>query len=125
MSLANASVLRKSLRIFQIYGANTDVGKTICSTVLCQGLNHYRPKDSIWYLKPVSTGPLNEADTGHINRFVGSVRTKCLYQFDQAVSPHIASQSAVGFPSLPCRFSLPRSIDLLLLSGALYVGLCS
>lgn len=39
----------------QIYGANTDVGKTIFSTLLCNGQN--------WsFLKPVSTGPRHTAD---------------------------------------------------------------
>jgi dethiobiotin synthetase/adenosylmethionine--8-amino-7-oxononanoate aminotransferase len=54
------SVLWPKLRILQIYGANTGVGKTIFSSVLCRAFKKHIQK--VHYLKPVSTGPLNEAD---------------------------------------------------------------
>lgn len=54
------STLYKHLRIHQIFGANTDVGKTILTTALvrasAQRGNH------VFYLKPVSTGPMQDAD---------------------------------------------------------------
>lgn len=56
------AVLWRKLCAHQVYGANTSVGKTIVSTVLCnavQSLNKSRP---VGFLKPVSTGPLDEAD---------------------------------------------------------------
>jgi hypothetical protein len=50
----------------QIYGANTNVGKTIVSTLLCHA---WSKKRTTYYLKPVSTGSLEEAD----NRYVLSL----------------------------------------------------
>lgn len=54
------SRLYKQLRIHQIFGANTGVGKTIFSTALSRAsiLN----KKGVFYLKPVSTGAPEEAD---------------------------------------------------------------
>jgi dethiobiotin synthetase/adenosylmethionine--8-amino-7-oxononanoate aminotransferase len=56
------SLLWRTLRTYQIYGANTDVGKTIFSTLLCKAARrHWRNEDTV-FLKPVSTGPADEAD---------------------------------------------------------------
>ncbi|KAI9836784.1 MAG: hypothetical protein M1819_000949 [Sarea resinae] len=87
------SALWKTLKAHQVYGANTNVGKTIVSTVLCNALTKHRPTEKVWYLKPVSTGPIAEADDGHLSRFLDGVSAKCLFQFDEAVSPHIAARS--------------------------------
>ena len=54
------SVLWPKLRVLQVYGANTGVGKTIFSSLLCRAFQKRLP--NIYYLKPVSTGPLSEAD---------------------------------------------------------------
>lgn len=58
------SPLSASLRAFQIYGANTSVGKTVVSTVLCKTLLQPGSERGagVWYLKPVSTGPAADAD---------------------------------------------------------------
>lgn len=55
-------MLWRELKAWQVYGANTDVGKTILSTVLSKALARRAPKNGLLYLKPVSTGPDNEAD---------------------------------------------------------------
>lgn len=55
------AALWRSLRAHQVYGANTDVGKTIASTVLCRALDR-RDRHRVGFLKPVATGPLDEAD---------------------------------------------------------------
>ncbi|CAK3968817.1 Bifunctional dethiobiotin synthetase 7,8-diamino-pelargonic acid aminotransferase, mitochondrial [Lecanosticta acicola] len=86
------SVLWPKLRLLQIYGANTGVGKTIFSSVLCRAFKR-RLRD-VNYLKPVSTGPLDEADDHHISTLGTDVKTKCLFQFDDPVSPHLAVRSA-------------------------------
>lgn len=86
--------LRRSLRAYQIYGANTNVGKTIMSTILSKAFARNFPNEKTHYLKPVSTGPLDEADNSHISRFATQTTTKCLFQFDEAVSPHIAARSS-------------------------------
>ena len=54
------AALWRSLRAHQVYGANTDVGKTIVSTVLCNAIQ--RQKQRAAFLKPVSTGALDDAD---------------------------------------------------------------
>lgn len=54
------SVLWPKLRVLQVYGANTGVGKTIFSSILCRAFK--KRLDEVNYLKPVSTGPLEEAD---------------------------------------------------------------
>jgi dethiobiotin synthetase/adenosylmethionine--8-amino-7-oxononanoate aminotransferase len=68
-------LLYRNLRIYQLFGANTDVGKTIFATALVRGaaahIKHLRNEVSenpgiapsgVYYLKPCSTGPLDEAD---------------------------------------------------------------
>jgi dethiobiotin synthetase/adenosylmethionine--8-amino-7-oxononanoate aminotransferase len=64
------------------------------STILCKAFEHKFPENRITYLKPVSTGPENEADDKHIKRFAPGITTKCLFKFDDAVSPHIAARSS-------------------------------
>lgn len=85
-------MLWRDLKAWQIYGANTNVGKTIVSTILCRALQRRAPKNGVFYLKPVSTGPQNEADDRHITRFAPGVVSKCLTQFSEPVSPHLAAQ---------------------------------
>lgn len=58
------ALLFRSLRVYQIYGANTEVGKTVFSTILCKLASRYEKGEHAAYLKPVSTGPLSEADDG-------------------------------------------------------------
>lgn len=54
------ALLWRALSAHQVYGANTNVGKTIVSTVLCSAVQ--RQNRPVAFLKPVSTGPLEEAD---------------------------------------------------------------
>ncbi len=53
-------VLYRNFRIHQVFGANTDVGKTVFSALLT--LASVAADRSTFYLKPVSTGPLIDAD---------------------------------------------------------------
>ncbi|KAF9871578.1 bifunctional dethiobiotin synthetase adenosylmethionine-8-amino-7-oxononanoate aminotransferase [Colletotrichum karsti] len=86
------ALLWRSLRAYQIYGANTDVGKTIFSTVLCNAARKLWPNEQTSFLKPVSTGPLSEADDAHIGRFTTGVNKTTLFQFEIPASPHLAAQ---------------------------------
>ncbi|KAJ7472139.1 PLP-dependent transferase [Mycena latifolia] len=92
------ALLFKHLRIHQIFGANTDVGKTILTTALVRGSAAL--KNDAFYLKPISTGPIEDADDEHINRHSGPskgrIHTECLYRFHVPVSPHLAAQLAAG-----------------------------
>ncbi|KAF5583788.1 adenosylmethionine-8-amino-7-oxononanoate aminotransferase [Fusarium pseudoanthophilum] len=58
------ALLWRSLRAHQVYGANTDVGKTIFSTILCNSAS--KRGDRTWFLKPVSTGAADEADGWYV-----------------------------------------------------------
>jgi bifunctional dethiobiotin synthetase / adenosylmethionine---8-amino-7-oxononanoate aminotransferase len=49
------SSLFKHLRIHQVFGANTDVGKTIITSALVRASASKNRK--VFYLKPVRTGP--------------------------------------------------------------------
>lgn len=56
-----ASLLWRSLRVYQVFGANTDVGKTIFTTLLARSAKASW-KENVTFLKPISTGPADEAD---------------------------------------------------------------
>ncbi|KAG9690172.1 PLP-dependent transferase, partial [Aureobasidium melanogenum] len=86
------SALWPRLRAVQVYGANTGVGKTVVSTLLCKALRKRLPDYNVHYLKPISTGPLDEQDNRHITRYSQDITSKTLLQFDDPVSPHIAAR---------------------------------
>ncbi|KAF7340860.1 PLP-dependent transferase [Mycena sanguinolenta] len=92
------SLLFKNLRIHQIFGANTDVGKTILTTALVRASATL--KNEVFYLKPISTGAIQDADDEHVMRhsstFKDRIHAHCLYRFHVPVSPHLAAQLAAG-----------------------------
>ncbi|KAF9466408.1 PLP-dependent transferase [Collybia nuda] len=94
------SLLFKHLRVHQIFGANTDVGKTILTSALVRA--SALKNNNVFYLKPVSTGPLDSADDKHVKRFGGRaahrIRTECLFQYDEPISPHLAAQTKGAAP---------------------------
>jgi dethiobiotin synthetase/adenosylmethionine--8-amino-7-oxononanoate aminotransferase len=56
------ALLWRALRVYQIYGANTEVGKTVVTTTLCKAARRLWASEDTAYLKPVSTGPAGDAD---------------------------------------------------------------
>lgn len=60
------SLLFKRLRIHQIFGANTDVGKTVLTSALVRAS---ASANQTVYIKPVSTGALELGDDEQVNRF--------------------------------------------------------
>ncbi|GAC97489.1 hypothetical protein PHSY_005075 [Pseudozyma hubeiensis SY62] len=96
------------LRLHQVFGANTDVGKTIFTTALClassalplsSSKGDAPPRDvfsaqgqgeQVHYLKPVSTGALDDSDDAHVSRYAERVKYRTLYRFSEPVSPHLA-----------------------------------
>ncbi|KAK0536914.1 hypothetical protein OC834_000442 [Tilletia horrida] len=87
------------LRIHQVFGANTDVGKTLFTTALCLAetqLGRVPHKEKhVHYLKPVSTGPASASDTAHLTAHVPALtRTATLIQYPDALSPHLAARIA-------------------------------
>jgi dethiobiotin synthetase/adenosylmethionine--8-amino-7-oxononanoate aminotransferase len=59
------AALWRSLHAYQIFGANTNIGKTVLATVLYKASQTRYPERNHWFLKPVSTGPEAEADDGY------------------------------------------------------------
>ncbi|KAH9846235.1 onanonoxo-7-onima-8-eninoihtemlysoneda [Lenzites betulinus] len=90
------SLLFKNLRIHQVFGANTDVGKTVLTSALVRA--SAAAGHPVHYLKPVSTGPMSDADDERVLTLVGRhkrrVQSKCLFRFDDPVSPHLAARRA-------------------------------
>nr|DAA33948.1 TPA_inf: bifunctional dethiobiotin synthetase/adenosylmethionine-8-amino-7-oxononanoate aminotransferase [Epichloe festucae E2368] len=86
-----ASLLWRSLRVYQVFGANTDVGKTIFTTLLARTAKKQWKDEHVNFLKPVSTGAGEEADDRHIARFAPGVSRSTLYQYDIPCSPHTAA----------------------------------
>ncbi|TGO90447.1 hypothetical protein BPOR_0064g00100 [Botrytis porri] len=84
------SLLSRSLPVYHLTASNTSLGKTIFSTLLCRQL--LAKKQIPYYLKPVSTGPLIEADDLHIEKFAKGSKIACLFRYGEAVSPHIAAR---------------------------------
>ncbi|KAI5289790.1 hypothetical protein KEM54_003206 [Ascosphaera aggregata] len=135
--MAISAALWKSLRAYQVYGANTDVGKTVVSTLLCNAVNQCKKSRTSAFLKPVSTGPLDKADNEygrapfppsplgmqdgpltfghvrHIRRYAPGTLTRCLFQFDKPVSPHIAARLKDSI--------IPQDNDIL---GSIHKTLC-
>ncbi|OBT58392.1 hypothetical protein VE04_00766 [Pseudogymnoascus sp. 24MN13] len=96
------SVLRRSLRAYQIYGANTGVGKTVMSTILCGALHHAFPQEPVWYLKPVSAGPLDDAERHTLSQRVAEHEDKDIISplsdssIREKIQAHVTSCSQDG-----------------------------
>jgi bifunctional dethiobiotin synthetase / adenosylmethionine---8-amino-7-oxononanoate aminotransferase len=54
------SLLFHHFRVHQVFGANTDVGKTLLTSALVRASS--LTGKAVYYLKPVSTGPFQDAD---------------------------------------------------------------
>jgi hypothetical protein len=96
-----ASLLHPNLPAYHLTASNTSLGKTIFSTLLCRTL--LERSQIPYYLKPVSTGPIEEADDGHIERYAWKTKRKCLFRYNEPVSPHLAAatgEAAVSHGSL-------------------------
>ena len=73
---------------FIICGTDTDVGKTIVSAWLVQGLNAI-------YWKPIQSGLTNGGDTYQVRKLLKLPETRFIkeaYRFKAAVSPHWAAE---------------------------------
>ncbi|EEP76395.1 conserved hypothetical protein [Uncinocarpus reesii 1704] len=105
------SGLWRTARAYQIYGANTNVGKTVVSTILCKAIPSRQPDEKLWFLKPVSTGPLDDADDRHISRYAKGISTRCLYQFDDPVSPHLAARTKLCPPDSEILEAISKTLN--------------
>ncbi|KXJ85128.1 bifunctional dethiobiotin synthetase/adenosylmethionine-8-amino-7-oxononanoate aminotransferase [Microdochium bolleyi] len=86
-----AAHLWRHLRVFQIWGSNTDVGKTIFATTLCKAAAKHYSHEKVAFLKPVSTGAPHEADSWHMRSDAPDIANDTLFQYEVACSPHAAA----------------------------------
>jgi bifunctional dethiobiotin synthetase / adenosylmethionine---8-amino-7-oxononanoate aminotransferase len=89
-------MLWRDLKVWQIFGANTDVGKSVVSTLLCKALTLRARPSQVLYLKPVSTGSAEDHDHTRIGRVLDSIVSKGIVQYAEAKSPHIAARGQVS-----------------------------
>ncbi|ODA83832.1 hypothetical protein RJ55_02348 [Drechmeria coniospora] len=89
-----ASLLWRHLRVYQIFGANTEVGKTVFATLLSRAAKRRCQQETVTFLKPVSTGAVEEADERHLQRFAATTTRKTLFQYQLPLSPHLAAPAS-------------------------------
>lgn len=77
---------------FYIFGANTDIGKTLFSTALCKAAVNQQVKTK--YIKPVQTGYPTDDDATFISTFVDANLFKVVTYaaFPKPISPHLVEE---------------------------------
>ncbi|BEI85419.1 hypothetical protein CcaverHIS002_0508200 [Cutaneotrichosporon cavernicola] len=117
-------MLYPKLRVHQVFGANTDVGKTLLTTALIRSAASRGNRVS--YLKPVSTGPEADSDEAFVRRhtapYTDLVQTRCLYQYREPMSPHLAAQLAPDLPFPASNDVLVRGVQKYIQSASLSDG---
>ncbi|KAJ3153779.1 hypothetical protein HDU86_005112 [Geranomyces michiganensis] len=102
--------LRVALPTFQVFAANTGVGKTLLSAALCRAAARApvtalerkqwtRERDSstpgrkVFYIKPVQTGYPEDSDARHVQQFCGSKRVdaKTLFTYREPAGAHLCA----------------------------------
>jgi hypothetical protein len=90
--------------IYQVFAANTELGKTLFSAGIFQGFikylrdhtvdngNNDPPLIYLRYLKPVQTGYPDNDDSQFIRKHVPKVETSLLVSYPGFVSPHLAAE---------------------------------
>ncbi|KAJ3053503.1 hypothetical protein HK097_004141 [Rhizophlyctis rosea] len=92
---------------YQIFAANTGVGKTVVSTALCRAATQVRLTDferrlgrlqndsvaarKVFYLKPVQTGYPIDSDAGHVSTYCQEAMSRVLYTYEEPASPHLTA----------------------------------
>ena len=80
--------MKKFKRSLIVCGTDTDVGKTVVSSLLVQGLNAI-------YWKPIQSGIEDGSDTDRIRKLLNLSQERWIpevYKFQSAVSPHWAAE---------------------------------
>lgn len=87
--------------VFQVFGANTDVGKTIVSAGICRGAARAARDQQVAYIKPLQTGTdpdvpgSFQGDAPFITKHAqagGKLDISTLFSWKTAVSPHTAAR---------------------------------
>ncbi|UEG49248.1 dethiobiotin synthase [Ferruginibacter lapsinanis] len=96
-----------------IAGIHTNIGKTICSAVICQALGYD-------YWKPVQAGDLENSDSVFIKRVVSNPLCKIhpeAYRLNTPASPHYAAEID-GTTIIKANINLPRSDNNIVIETA-------
>lgn len=91
-------LLWRSRRVYQIWGANTDVGKTVISTILCLATRGKFRKEHTAYLKPVSTGPIEDADDQCMSCYSRSLPVRPAHYLQMFPLPRYLALPAADHP---------------------------
>ncbi|KAJ3045099.1 hypothetical protein HDV00_011824 [Rhizophlyctis rosea] len=100
--------LRAGFPAYQIFAANTGVGKTLVSAALCRAatqlpftdferkLAGFIEKDNntgrkVFYLKPIQTGFPVDSDDAHVVRYCPEVLSRTLFTYTEPASPHLTA----------------------------------
>ncbi len=81
--------------VVQVFGANTDVGKTVVSTGLLRAAAMAAPFRRLTYIKPLQTGQVHDGD--FVRRYAApatqdiTVHCHTLFSWRTPVSPHLAA----------------------------------
>lgn len=96
-----------------VAGIHTGIGKTICSSILCQALGYE-------YFKPVQAGDLESTDSMQVKRLVSHPRCKIhpeIYKLNIPASPHYAAEQE-GIEIKEEKLVLPISANQLVVETA-------
>lgn len=86
------ALLWRQLKAVQVFGANTDVGKTIFTTLLCQTAKQHWRDDNVTFVKPVSTGSDLEADEAYVSITLNKLKGYKLSRWQPYSTLHIWRQ---------------------------------
>lgn len=124
MSPPTSPILKANRRrALFVAGTDTDVGKTLVSSLL---MRQYGPENPLLhYWKPVQTGSPPEDDGSRVDKTAGLHRALPGEQFREPLSPHLAAEiegRQIQLASLLSRLEVLRAEHDLLVEGA--GGLC-
>lgn len=97
---------------FFVTGIDTDIGKTVVSSILVEALNAD-------YWKPIQSGDLHHTDTDKVKELVSgnTVFHPEAYRLNHALSPHVSAKLDNISISL-ASFQLPKTNNNLIVEGA-------
>ncbi|KAA8499953.1 Bifunctional dethiobiotin synthetase/7,8-diamino-pelargonic acid aminotransferase, mitochondrial [Porphyridium purpureum] len=90
--------------VFYVWGANTNVGKTVLSYAVMQAADRALFNTARLFVKPVQTGPVSEHDAPRVNGKIApshpdqknnarqTICVRTLFQFENPVSPDLAAE---------------------------------
>ncbi|KAI8821750.1 pyridoxal phosphate-dependent transferase [Fimicolochytrium jonesii] len=103
MSAHGPASFRALLPTFQIYSANTGVGKTLLSAAICRAAVKAPRADfeatlcgnrkrEVFYIKPVQTGYPEDSDARHVKQFCPDVHATTLFTYREPAGPHLCAE---------------------------------